>query len=187
MASAQLARGRPTRLVACWAWRLMRAAAALPPFAAGIRLDSLLKLNDVKVTAAPAAALAAAAAAATSPRRRSGEHPAHEAQQQGAEAAEDGAAAPQANGTAAMEAPPPVKTLLEFVAWVVLRQEAEEGGGSKGAAGEQLTRAVRSGLLAQQLPDLALAVRRMQTGGWGWCRWVQLGCLAGPGAPACTV
>jgi hypothetical protein len=148
--------------------------------AASLRLDSLLKLNDVKVTAAPAAALAAAAAAATSP-RRSGDHRlAAEGQPQGggsAGAAADGPAAQQANGTAAAAeaAPPPVKTLLEFVAWVVLQQEAAESSSSSSstapssirssgsAAAEALGRAVRSGFLAQQLPDLALAVRRMQT------------------------
>lgn len=166
--------------------------------AASIRLESLLKLNDVKVTGAPAASLAAAAAAATSPRRRSGEHRlAGGEQQQDGDAAADGPAARQANGTsaAAEAAPPPVKTLLEFVAWVVLQQEVAEADGSRGIAGrtrsssaaaaEALARTVRSGFLAQQLPDLALAVRRMQTGGWQGPA-ARTGAAAGPavaGAP----
>ena len=69
----------------------------------------------------------------------------------------------------------------------MLQQEADEAGGSSSslgpttrgrsaAAADALARAVRSGFLAQQLPDLALAVRRMQTGGlmigvegrWQW-------------------
>lgn len=76
---------------------------------------------------------------------------------------------PAANGAAdppTQQQPlPPVKTLLEFVAWAALEREAApaaDGGG--GLDGEQLARDVRGGFLAQQLPELGLAVRRMQTG-----------------------
>lgn len=146
--------------------------------AASIKLDSLLKLNDVKVTATPAA-LAAAASTAALPRRHSSQDEAAVAQP----AAQQQPEHPpwqQANGSAAKEAAPeaqlpPVKTLLEFVAWVVLQQEAgAAGGGTKGAAGssssgsscDPLARAVKAGFLQQQLSELPLAVRRMQTGEW---------------------
>ena len=126
-----------------------------PARAGGIKLESLLKLNDVKVTATSAAQLTATAAL---PQRSSSDEAAQQAQQ---------AASTDALGD---EAPlPPVKTLLQFVAWVVLQQDAEAAGSSNGKAGgggsEAVARAVKAGYLAQQLPELALAVRRMQTGG----------------------
>lgn len=137
----------------------------------GIKLESLLKLNDVKVTAGQPGA---------TPRRSGAGDSQPPPQQQG----------PAANGVPAGQGPHqeeaaalPVKTLLEFVAWVALEREAaaracapssgnREGaarcGGSRAAAGGQaLALAVKSGFLAQQLPDLALAVRRMTTGGGG--------------------
>ena len=158
--------------------------------AGGLKLDSLLKLNDVKVTAMPAPG--GAAGTAPLPRRHS------DAEQEQRGAAANGAAADAATAAAAPAAPadaeaeqqpvPPVKTLLEFVAWVVLQQEAEaasaassvssvsangttgaasSGGGSAGDATrgwEQVGRSVKGGFLAQELSELALAVRRMQTG-----------------------
>lgn len=155
--------------------------------AGGLKLDSLLKLNDVKVTAMPAPG--GAAGTAPLPRRHS------DAEQEQRGAAANGAAADAATAAAdpaqAAEAEqqplPPVKTLLEFVAWVVLQQEAEaasaassassvSANGSGGAASsggssagdvrgwEQVGRSVKGGFLAQELSELALAVRRMQTG-----------------------
>lgn len=165
--------------------------------AGGVKLDSLLKLNDVKVTATPATLTAAASAAAAATPHRS----ASDEQQLPPAAALAVAAngqATQANGTAAgageaaAVALPPVKTLLEFVVWVVLHQEASEaaptssggpggasgaakpgggnarsgsgGSGGSGLGDEALARAVKGGYLAGQLSELALAVRRMQTG-----------------------
>ncbi|EFN52829.1 hypothetical protein CHLNCDRAFT_138268 [Chlorella variabilis] len=139
--------------------------------AGGIKLDSLLKLSDVKVTAVPAGGGGGGGGSAT-PRK----HPPDE-QQPPAGGAASGAASsgaspaqqpPAANGAAdppTQQQPlPPVKTLLEFVAWAALEREAApaaDGGG--GVDGEQLARDVRGGFLAQQLPELGLAVRRMQT------------------------
>lgn len=166
--------------------------------AGSIRLDSLLKLGDVKVTVTPGML-------ATTPRR----HSSSDEQQppapasNGAEAAHGAASGSRldTNGHAAQPAVPlpPVKTLLDFVAWVVLQQEAAGGagcssgsangtstagstgsaapapaaaaagrrhgssGGSSNAGAERLAMAVKAGFLGQQLPDLALAVRRMQT------------------------
>jgi hypothetical protein len=167
--------------------------------AGGLKLDSLLKLNDVKVTAMPGGT-AGAAGTAPLPRRHS------DAEQEQRGAAANGAAADAAAAAAAPAAAagaeaeqqplPPVKTLLEFVAWVVLQQEAEAAAaassaravtanGTSGApsssrsissssgisfAGdasrgwEQVGRSVKGGFLAQELSELALAVRRMQTG-----------------------
>ncbi|KAL4439922.1 hypothetical protein ABPG75_002923 [Micractinium tetrahymenae] len=139
--------------------------------AGGLKLESLLKLNDVKVTAGGPAA---------TPRRTGSEdqHPQQPAQQQPQQA--PAANGSQAHGAARREAavPLPLKTLLEFVAWVALEDEAAAmasgtgaaGGGSGGGEGgrssasdKALALAVKSGFLAQQLPQLALAVRRMQT------------------------
>jgi hypothetical protein len=132
----------------------------VPSSAGGIKLESLLKLNDVKVTAAPSGG-------AQTPHRRSPS--AAEAEETGGPSPGDGAdAAGAANGVVAAPPLPPVKTLLEFVAWAALEQEAAlldgADGGGGGLTGEALAQAVRAGFLEQELPQLALAVRRMQTG-----------------------
>ncbi len=144
------------------------------PHAGGLKLESLLKLNDVKVTAGPAGA---------TPRLGAGDSQQPPPQQQQQPPANGIGAGPDAEAAA----PLPVKTLLEFVAWVAMEQEAaaiasassggtssSNGGGQsvsgsgRGASSDQaLALAVRSGFLAQQLPELARAVRRMQTGGHG--------------------
>ena len=130
---------------------------ACTPHAGGVKLESLLKLNDVKVTLA-------AGPAGPVPARK---HSSHEQAGGSVTAANEATAAATAGAAAAESALPPVKTLLEFVAWVALQQEAEAAGGGRASRGgaEHAARAAKAGFLAQQLPELALAVRRMQTGG----------------------
>lgn len=150
-----------------------------------------MKLNDVKVTAGPAGA---------TPRLGTGDSQQPPPQQQQQPPANGIGAGPDAEAAA----PLPVKTLLEFVAWVAMEQEAaaiasassggtssSNGGGQsvsgsgRGASSDQaLALAVRSGFLAQQLPELARAVRRMQTGGHGHeCRTRATGWLPPTVAP----
>lgn len=118
--------------------------------AESIKLDVVMKLGDVKVTGTPPAAGAAAAEGA------------------GGEGEASNSGLPPV-----AERPAHVRTLLEFVAWVVLRQAQQDGGGGGGGQKKSaaLTRSARSGYLAEELGNLADAVRRMQTGegraGWG--------------------
>ena len=137
--------------------------------AESIKLDVLLKLGDVKVTltappasagAAPGAADGAAAAGPVA------------AEGQGGGPAANGAAAPLP-ASAGRPPPPAVRTLLEFVAWVVLQQAVAEhpsrraGGGNGGAVSSALQRSARAGYLAEELGALGDAVRRMETGARG--------------------
>lgn len=147
------------------------------PLAGGVKLESLLKLNDVKVTVA-----ASSVGLGLLPRRRSSD------EQEPPPVMANGAAPAQRSGegqqaaagkdAGAAQEPaqlPPVKTLLEFVVWVVLQEEAaaaaaaavangKRGSAVSSAGSDYVARCIKSGYLAHQLPDLALAVRRMQTG-----------------------
>eukprot|EP00887_Chlorella_sp_A99_P000449 scaffold17.g449.t1 len=127
--------------------------------AEAVRLESLLKLGDVKATGGGAAP------------NGGGGGPERAATANGAVAA---GAGQDGRPTAAAPPPPGLRTLLEFVAWVVHQQEQRGGGGSSngGAPGRAAARetgwgggarAGRGGFLAEELPSLGEAVRRMQT------------------------
>ncbi len=122
--------------------------------AAGLRLESLLKLGDVRATlpgggsadsrANSAANLASAVATAAAP-----------AGSRGSSGASTPAGTPRPGGDA--EAlPPACQTLLDFVAWRV-RADA-----SAALPPARLAAAARAGYLAEELPALGDAVRRMQ-------------------------
>lgn len=151
--------------------------------AESIKLDVLLKLADVKVTAAPPSQQAAAAAAAAAV--------VADGTAQGAAAQQQQQQAVAANGGLPADQPAHVKTLLDFVAWVVLREALREAasakvarsGGSSSSGSSSLSRTARAGYLQEELSSLGDAVRRMQTGGccWGGRAWLR-GCL--PALPA---
>lgn len=158
--------------------------------AESIKLDVLLKLNDVKVTAQQLPPLLSA-----------------DATSQAAPAAAGAAGGGDSELWGLLDRPPHVKTLLEFVAWVVLREgiqvAAREAAAAAAAAAaasptkasprkasssaspsklgrvrgaglstsqqtqlaqQQLARTARTGFLSEDLSSLQDAVRRMQTG-----------------------
>ena len=141
--------------------------------AEGLRLESLLKMSDVKAALAPpgdrggpGAEDSSASANGAAPCSTAGEGQQQQQQQ-------------QQPGAVAVTAPPPgIRTLLEFVAWVVQAQEAaaeqqqqQQAGSRPGASlptGGQHAAGVPllprgPGYLAEQLPSLGEAVQRMQS------------------------
>ncbi|GAB4823685.1 hypothetical protein N2152v2_010731 [Parachlorella kessleri] len=130
--------------------------------AEGIKLDVLSKLGDVKVTVTGLTAIIAdATAQGANGSSRSGSSSRtngalDKQQQQPEQQRHEAAAAPL----------PPVRTLLDFVAWVAVRealQSAATASSGKKAASQQVLRSARLGYLAEELNSLSDAVRRMQT------------------------
>ena len=124
--------------------------------AEGVRLDSLLKLSDVKVTIQVATQHQGPT---MSPKTGRGH------QQRGAQKMEghddNKAINPDERNPAKPDALPPAKTLLDFVAWTIIHKELREHVTVIGS--EELAATAHSGYLSAELGALADAVRRMQS------------------------
>lgn len=143
--------------------------------AQALKLESLLKVGDVKVTTPIGGGAAAAAAGKGTPAktppgaaiaRHGGVSRTPSISPQKTEQEENGGGDKDSNGaestTASVTAAtlPPVRSLLEFVAWKVYVDVVESGE----VPGSRLLDVARAGYLTEDLNSLGDAVRRMQSG-----------------------
>lgn len=130
--------------------------------AEALKLDSLLKVADVKVTApAPGATQRGAKSGRMSTRSGSETGSAPQTPRTPVSAQKSHLAA-ENNGVGGSQSVdlPPVRTLLEFVAWKVFCDVVAEGEVPLG----QLADVARAGYLTSDVSSLGDAVRRMQSG-----------------------
>jgi len=140
--------------------------------AEAIKLESLLKLNDVKVTASPPAAAAGAVggdkksvgsnnsrsvAAGGKAGRLNGETSNTAALAAASDKIKNNDGSSLSDSTLLL-APPAARTLLEFIAWKVLRDALVDSE----FPGEDAASVARSGYLLSELGCVGEAVRRMQ-------------------------